>query len=135
MNSLLSNDARLRCDFVDLYYTLYGSKRPQCVPIPEVQAMLKQFDHNERERIEREKDRDRDRLKDIDIKPVIKQEIIDVSLSLIEVISRIFLYRLPNFCQNKLVCLKYNETRNKLSNLFTTESIKIAGILPANRWH
>ena len=33
---MLSHDAKLRCDLVDLYYTLYGSKRPLCLPIPEL---------------------------------------------------------------------------------------------------
>jgi transcription initiation factor TFIID subunit 2 len=32
MNSALSNDTRLRCDMVDLYYSLYGVKRPLCLP-------------------------------------------------------------------------------------------------------
>ncbi|KAH9636821.1 hypothetical protein HF086_017024 [Spodoptera exigua] len=86
MNSLLSNDARLRCDLVDLYYTLYGLKRPICVPLPEIQAMMKQMHHKERERIEREREREkekerereRDRLKELETKPVIKQEVEDV---------------------------------------------------------
>jgi hypothetical protein len=34
-------DSRLRCDVVDLYFKLYGRKRPQSVPIPEL-AMLRQ---------------------------------------------------------------------------------------------
>ena len=33
-------DSRLRCDIVDLYFKLYGRKRPHAVPIPEL-AMLK----------------------------------------------------------------------------------------------
>lgn len=88
MNSLLSNDARLRCDLVDLYYTLYGLKRPICVPLPEIQAMMKQMHHKERERLEREREREkekerereRDRLKELETKPVIKQEVEDVSI-------------------------------------------------------
>ncbi|XP_012273094.1 transcription initiation factor TFIID subunit 2 isoform X3 [Orussus abietinus] len=39
INGMLSHDAKLRCDLVDLYYTLYGSKRPLCLPIPELAAM------------------------------------------------------------------------------------------------
>lgn len=31
MNSVFSNDTRLRCDMVDLYYALYGMKRPSCL--------------------------------------------------------------------------------------------------------
>lgn len=31
---MLSHDTKLRCDLVDLYFTLYGSKRPVCLPIP-----------------------------------------------------------------------------------------------------
>ncbi|XP_026742462.1 transcription initiation factor TFIID subunit 2-like [Trichoplusia ni] len=84
INSLLSNDARLRCDLVDLYYTLYGLKRPICVPLPEIQAMMKQMHHKERERVERErerekeKERERERLKELEAKPVIKQEVLDI---------------------------------------------------------
>lgn len=32
MNSALSHDTRLRCDMVDFYYSLYGTKRPLCLP-------------------------------------------------------------------------------------------------------
>ncbi|PSN33564.1 Transcription initiation factor TFIID subunit 2 [Blattella germanica] len=38
--NLLSHDSRSRCDFVDLYYTLYGTRRPLCLPIPELVAIL-----------------------------------------------------------------------------------------------
>lgn len=31
-NCMLSHDTRLRCSFVDLYYTLYGKKRPMVLP-------------------------------------------------------------------------------------------------------
>ncbi|XP_015121942.1 transcription initiation factor TFIID subunit 2 [Diachasma alloeum] len=41
MNGMLSHDSKLRCDFVDLYYTLYGTKRPNCLPIPELAGVLK----------------------------------------------------------------------------------------------
>ena len=34
-------DSRLRCDVVDLYFKLYGKKRPQSIPIPEL-ALLRQ---------------------------------------------------------------------------------------------
>ncbi|XP_067013693.2 transcription initiation factor TFIID subunit 2 [Anabrus simplex] len=40
MNCQLSHDSKLRCDIVDLYYTLYGLRRPLCIPIPELQAIL-----------------------------------------------------------------------------------------------
>lgn len=40
-SSLLSHDSRLRCDMVDLYYSLYGSKRPMCLPQAELAAMFK----------------------------------------------------------------------------------------------
>lgn len=82
INSQLSNDARLRCDLVDLYYTLYGLKRPLCVPLPEIQAMMKQMHHKERERLDRERERverEKERKMEIEIKPIIKQEIEDVS--------------------------------------------------------
>ncbi|XP_043273259.1 transcription initiation factor TFIID subunit 2 [Venturia canescens] len=36
INGMLSHDSKLRCDLVDFYYTLYGSKRPLCLPIPEL---------------------------------------------------------------------------------------------------
>lgn len=85
MNCNLSNDARLRCDLVDLYYTLYGLKRPICVPLPEIQAMMKQMHHKERERLEREREREKEKEKErerpveMEVKPVIKQEVDDVS--------------------------------------------------------
>ncbi|XP_012265791.1 transcription initiation factor TFIID subunit 2 isoform X2 [Athalia rosae] len=41
INGMLSHDTKLRCDLVDLYYTLYGSKRPLCLPIPELAAMTR----------------------------------------------------------------------------------------------
>merc|ERR1719278_672450 len=31
-------DSRLRCDIVDLYYTLYGRRRPPSLPLPELAA-------------------------------------------------------------------------------------------------
>lgn len=37
----LSHDARLRCDMVDLYYALYGSKRPPGMSSAELSAMFK----------------------------------------------------------------------------------------------
>lgn len=82
INSLLSNDARLRCDLVDLYYTLYGTKRPICVPLPEIQAMMKQMHHKERERLDREKEREKEkeRQRELENAPIIKQEVIDVSV-------------------------------------------------------
>lgn len=44
---MLSHDARLRCDLVDLYYKLYGSKRPTCLPIPELAAIMKPPKHHD----------------------------------------------------------------------------------------
>ena len=32
-------DSRLRCDIVDLYFELYGKKKPLCTPIPELAAL------------------------------------------------------------------------------------------------
>ena len=44
--SLMTNgfwfDSRLRCDVVDLYYELYGRKKPVAVPIPELSALKPQ---------------------------------------------------------------------------------------------
>lgn len=40
-SGMLSHDTKLRCDLVDLYYTLYGTKVPFCLPIPEVAAIMK----------------------------------------------------------------------------------------------
>lgn len=37
---MLSHDTRLRCELVDLYYTLYGTRRPTCLPVPELAAMM-----------------------------------------------------------------------------------------------
>ncbi|XP_001664244.2 transcription initiation factor TFIID subunit 2 [Aedes aegypti] len=41
MNGLLSHDTRLRCDMVDLYYTLYNTRVPHCLPNPELASILK----------------------------------------------------------------------------------------------
>lgn len=38
---MLSHDAKLRCDLVDLYYTLYGTKVPFCLPVPEITTITK----------------------------------------------------------------------------------------------
>lgn len=38
---MLSHDARLRCDMVDLYYALYGSKRPPGMVSAELTAMFR----------------------------------------------------------------------------------------------
>jgi len=40
-SGMLSHDAKLRCDLVDLYYTLYGTKVPFCLPIPEIATIIK----------------------------------------------------------------------------------------------
>lgn len=37
---MLSHDTRLRCDLVDLYYTLYGIRRPMCLPVPELAGIM-----------------------------------------------------------------------------------------------
>ncbi|KAL1132516.1 hypothetical protein AAG570_010471, partial [Ranatra chinensis] len=37
---MLSHDTKMRCSFVDLYYTLYGRKRPICLPSPEIMGLL-----------------------------------------------------------------------------------------------
>lgn len=56
------------------------------MPLPEIQAMMKQMHHKERERLEREREREkekekeRERLAALEIKPVIKQEVEDVSI-------------------------------------------------------
>lgn len=41
INGMLSHDAKLRCDLVDLYYSLYGTKVPFCLPVAEVMAVTK----------------------------------------------------------------------------------------------
>nr|CAD7452252.1 unnamed protein product [Timema tahoe] len=48
---MLSYDSQLRCDIVDLYYTLYGSRRPVCLPIPEIIAILSSLKPEKRERV------------------------------------------------------------------------------------
>jgi len=39
INSQFWYDSRLRCDIVDLYYTLYGRRRPSSLPVPELAAL------------------------------------------------------------------------------------------------
>ncbi|XP_053673216.1 transcription initiation factor TFIID subunit 2 [Anopheles nili] len=41
MNSKLSHDTRLRCDMVDLYYTLYGVRMPHCLANQELGSILR----------------------------------------------------------------------------------------------
>ncbi|KYQ58343.1 Transcription initiation factor TFIID subunit 2 [Trachymyrmex zeteki] len=41
INGMLSHDAKLRCDLVDLYYSLYGVRVPFCLPIPEIATIMK----------------------------------------------------------------------------------------------
>uniref|UniRef100_A0AAG5D466 Transcription initiation factor TFIID subunit 2 n=1 Tax=Anopheles atroparvus TaxID=41427 RepID=A0AAG5D466_ANOAO len=41
MNSKLSHDTRLRCDMVDLYYTLYGVRMPHCLANQELESILR----------------------------------------------------------------------------------------------
>ncbi|XP_031349697.1 transcription initiation factor TFIID subunit 2 [Photinus pyralis] len=41
INGMLSHDTRLRCDLVDLYFVLYGTRRPTCLPNPETEALYK----------------------------------------------------------------------------------------------
>uniref|UniRef100_A0A182VCN1 Transcription initiation factor TFIID subunit 2 n=1 Tax=Anopheles merus TaxID=30066 RepID=A0A182VCN1_ANOME len=41
MNSKLSHDTRLRCDMVDLYYTLYGVRMPACLSNQELGSILR----------------------------------------------------------------------------------------------
>lgn len=43
---MLSHDTRLRCDLVDLYYTLYGTRRPVCLPIPELAGIMNLHRHD-----------------------------------------------------------------------------------------
>ncbi|KAG5887800.1 hypothetical protein JTB14_019391 [Gonioctena quinquepunctata] len=40
INCMLSHDTRLRCDLIDLYYTLYGTKRPVCIPLSELSGVM-----------------------------------------------------------------------------------------------
>lgn len=43
---MLSHDSRLRCELVDLYYTLYGIRKPTCLPIPELAGVLNLQKHD-----------------------------------------------------------------------------------------
>ncbi|RWS10616.1 Transcription initiation factor TFIID subunit 2-like protein, partial [Dinothrombium tinctorium] len=40
MNNCLSHDSKLRCGVVDLYYTLFGRGRPNCLPKPELSVVV-----------------------------------------------------------------------------------------------
>lgn len=46
INCMLSHDTRLRCDLVDIYYTLYGTKRPVCIPLTELSGILNLNKHD-----------------------------------------------------------------------------------------
>ncbi|XP_072381444.1 transcription initiation factor TFIID subunit 2 [Diabrotica undecimpunctata] len=46
INGMLSHDTRLRCDLVDIYYTLYGTKRPVCLPIAELHDIMNPSKHD-----------------------------------------------------------------------------------------
>lgn len=67
INNELSHDAKLRCDWVDFYYTLYGSKRPLCLPIKELEMLFKP------KKVEKTPERE--------IKAEIKTEVQEVELS------------------------------------------------------
>ncbi|XP_049545880.1 transcription initiation factor TFIID subunit 2 isoform X1 [Anopheles darlingi] len=41
MNTKLSHDTKLRCDMVDLYYALYGTRMPQCLTNQELGNLLR----------------------------------------------------------------------------------------------
>lgn len=41
MNATLSHDTRLRCDMVDIYYTLFGLKEPSDIKDPEIASLYK----------------------------------------------------------------------------------------------
>ncbi|XP_073840548.1 TATA-box binding protein associated factor 2 isoform X2 [Musca autumnalis] len=43
MNNKLAFDTKLRCDMVDLYYALYGTRRPLCLQSAEMNSMYKDF--------------------------------------------------------------------------------------------
>lgn len=46
INCMLSHDTRLRCDIVDLYYALYGTKRPVCIPLIELSGIMNLNKHD-----------------------------------------------------------------------------------------
>lgn len=71
---MLSHDSRLRCDLVDLYYKLYGSKRPTCLPIPELAGIMKPYKHEESKRKSYHTDRSAVTAVDIKKSPTIKKE-------------------------------------------------------------
>ena len=43
INNKLWHDSRLRCDTVDLYFALYGRRKPFCLPIPGKQSSEKKL--------------------------------------------------------------------------------------------
>lgn len=43
---MFSHDTRLRCDLVDFYYTLYGIRRPVCLPLPELSGIMNLSKHD-----------------------------------------------------------------------------------------
>lgn len=40
-SGMLSHDSKLRCDYVDIFYSLYGTRAPLCLPNAELSAMFK----------------------------------------------------------------------------------------------
>lgn len=48
---MLSHDTRLRCDLVDVYYTLYGTKRPVCIPLLELSGIMNLSKHEPMKKI------------------------------------------------------------------------------------
>lgn len=48
---MLSHDTRLRCDLVDVYHTLYGTKRPVCIPLLELSGIMNLSKHEPMKKI------------------------------------------------------------------------------------
>lgn len=86
MNSKLSHDTRLRCDFVDLYYAFFGIKEPSTVKNPELAALYQP------QKVESESRDDHDNLKIelddqnvVDIKDIVAEPNIEGDFKSIEI--------------------------------------------------
>lgn len=87
MNSKLSHDTRLRCDMVDLYYALYGTKEPSSVKNPELAALYQPQKETETSREENEMKIELDDQLAVDVKDIVPGPSVDGDYKSIEVIT------------------------------------------------
>lgn len=85
MNSKLSHDTRLRCDMVDLYYSLFGTKEPSAVKNPELAALYQPQKVESDIRDEHDMKIELDEVSSVDVKDIIPEPSIEGDYKSIEI--------------------------------------------------